>query len=654
MADYKVNLELALVGGLAVALTKLTSQLKNINSLQGKINEGFKGWEKAIGAAGAAIAGSLLLKGINDLAKAGGKLIDVREQLKMQGADLVELEKDYAKAVELTSKFKNFTISQTMDEIRNLRYSTGHPKEALDFLPDMMRLQTILQATGGPNARLKTDQTQPIMRALEQLGLIGTGRDDDARKVIEGMTRASIATGGRVTPAQMFQTMLYARSAKYGWASDEALKDPNGFMYNYLPHLMQEYASPGGGAGGGGLRGPGNALMTMFARIGAGNYTLKNGGLNKQGRALDDIGLVEQDKEGNWRAKGSDLAAKNPYEWVQQYLAPALKSKGIEGQAGITEAVKKITEALGVRTAADVATNMLLQGRSYAGAENSPFEKTRRLQDQTMGPEEALKAAQGMPRLVDESFHAQWNRMWEAIGSAITPDRLEVIKKITDVFTQIGSWSVNPENAKHIRAIAEAIAVVAAGFMVLAGGAVLATIMAAFGVGGWFVLGLTALSAIVVSIKNYWTDIKESFDAAVVGRIREAIQTLGSAVNSVIGWFSSIAGAIQGILGIDPNMKKQDVTPNGMGGGLTPLPMHPFPGGGGGAPPAQRQSWEPGSGGGGGGETIQIHNVVNLDGSTIARSINDYSLGETAHPRQAGYFDGRETFSSSDSQFAST
>jgi hypothetical protein len=76
-------------------------------------------------------------------------------------------------------------------------------------------------------------------------------------------------------------------------------------------------------------------------------------------------------------------------------------------------------------------------------------------------------------------------------------------------------------------------------------------------------------------------------------------------------------------------------------------------GGGGMLPPAgpttggllQKQSWEPGGGGGG---TVQINNVIYLDGQAVANAVHQYSLADLQHPKQAPMFDGRAGYTSPD------
>ena len=57
--------------------------------------------------------------------------------------------------------------------------------------------------------------------------------------------------------------------------------------------------------------------------------------------------------------------------------------------------------------------------------------------------------------------------------------------------------------------------------------------------------------------------------------------------------------------------------------------------------------FEPSAGGGGAG-TVNVHNVVMLDGSKIAEVLNSHTMAEMNFPRQAPMFDGRSAWSTPD------
>ena len=331
-------------------------------------------------------AGGAIVKGLSDIAKAGDEVLNMQKRLALQGQDLTKIQNDYVNALKVTAQIRTMTISEALGEIKDLTYATGSSEEALSILPEVAKVNAILGAVTGK----KTEgQVYPLAKSLEEMGLLGNdARKADAMKVLEGWTRDIEATGGKVMPSQMFQTLLYARAARFGWATPQALAEENPFITSVLPRLVQAYGSGGSGGGGGrgGQSGPGAALMSSFSKI-------VQGQISKTTAAeAANLGILEQNEpiEGSSKViskfKGSEEFTRNPYAWVQDVLYPALKAKGITTDEQIIETLSRL---MGTRTAADPMIYMALQGRARLG-EQSPIEKDIRLQRGAKGIDEAM------------------------------------------------------------------------------------------------------------------------------------------------------------------------------------------------------------------------------------------------------------------------
>ena len=96
------------------------------------------------------------------------------------------------------------------------------------------------------------------------------------------------------------------------------------------------------GGGNSGTGGPGNALMSAFAKVVQGQMP------NKAAHEFANMGLATSLKDLKGSAStqvdilGSKLFQSNPYEWVQQVLMPALAAKGITSQDEITAEISKL------------------------------------------------------------------------------------------------------------------------------------------------------------------------------------------------------------------------------------------------------------------------------------------------------------------------
>ena len=95
--------------------------------------------------------------------------------------------------------------------------------------------------------------------------------------LIDSMFRAEQAMGGRITGADFLSAMKFGRGAALGWSDD--------FVSLYLPTLIQEMRSGGGGGAGG----PGNALMSAFQAIVGG--TMSNKAAEEFAQAAAKAGL---------------------------------------------------------------------------------------------------------------------------------------------------------------------------------------------------------------------------------------------------------------------------------------------------------------------------------------------------------------------------
>ena len=217
--------------------------------------------------------------------------------------------------------------------------------------------------------------------------------------------------------------------------------------------------------------------------------------------------------------------------------------------------------------------------------------------------------------------------MMQSIGQALTPIRVDVLNALTDLFTKIGTAAAaNPETVK---AVAGAILGLATGLVALGTGA-----------------GIVALAGIIGPVGAGIVAVTAAFGAllAVLPELRNALSGVGDAFQSVTDRIKGIASGIGGLFyGPNPMVPAPPnlLAPN------VPHPFAPMPGSPGDL--LHKQSWEPGQSGGGGG-AVQVHNVIYLDGTTIAQAVNDYTAAGLEHPRQASYFNGLEGYTAPDYQ----
>ncbi len=455
MADpYRIGVSIVLANGVSPVLAIIARDMLGLRAPIGAIERSFGRWTTAIGATAAILGGSAIIGGLAAIAKHGGAVNHQLELMKIAGMDNAEIQDSIAQAMKTTGSVMTTTLSENLAHIRELRYAFGETSTAMQHLDEISKANAILNSIKGGGK----DQVWELVKSLEQKGL--TYKPEEFSSYVDTMTKVIEATGGKVTPEMFMSTFKYGRTAMLGW--DEA------FVGGALPRLMQSMAT-GGGAGGSGSGGPGNALMSAFAKVVQGQMP------KKAAQNWEEMGLTPggvQHIEGSSQSlvpkiSGADLFMANPYEWVQQVLMPALAAKGITSQ---NEIIARIAGMFPVRTAGQVITEMALQGRFHEGM-GSPFEKDIALQKGAMGQAGFDELMKNDYPMILKSFNQQWKNLLETLGSpmmqpggpvlsamagltatmgalaAFAGKNNEMIKTIVEIFGQIGAIIVKIDTA---------------------------------------------------------------------------------------------------------------------------------------------------------------------------------------------------------------
>lgn len=362
---YRIGVSIGLVNNVSSVLAIISRDLLGLQAPLGQITKGFEAWKPALLGVVGVLAGGKIVEGLVDIAKHGGEVNHQLELMKIAGMTNADMRDLMTQAMATSGNVLTTTLSENLKHLRELRYAFGDTATAAQYLGDVSKANAILGAVKGGGK----DEVWELVKSLEQKG--ETVDPKSFLSYIDTMTKVVQATGGRVTP-QMFQsTFKYGRTATLGW--DEF------FVGGALPRLIQSMASTGGG-GGSGTGGPGNALMSAFGEIGRGQVT-KQSAEEFARLGLGTAQHIAGSASSHLDVASRDLFMRDPYEWVQQTLMPALSAKGVTDNNRI---LAEIAQLFPNRTAGQVITEMALQGRFHEGA-NSPFEKNIRLQHGAMG-----------------------------------------------------------------------------------------------------------------------------------------------------------------------------------------------------------------------------------------------------------------------------
>lgn len=310
-----------------------------------------------------------------------------------------------------------------------------------------------------------------------------------------------------------------------------------GFVGGALPRLIQSMSSSGGG-GGSGNGGPGNALMSAFAKVVQGQMPKTAAEeFDRMGLAIGGAAHIKgsSDSQIPGGIAGRDQFMANPYEWVQKTLMPALAAHGITSQNDI---IAQISKMFPVRTASQVIAEFGLQGRFHEGA-NSQFEKDIHQQHGAMGIAGFGELISNDYPTVLKAFNEQWTNLLQTIGSPLMQPGGPVLRAMSGLTGIMNSMSqfaaAHPEGMKIAL---EAIAALA-GSLFVAGLIALGSAVAA----------VAGTGAVLVSLAAGITTFATAFAAMNWDHIAGVFNQIKDAISSFIGWLTGIPGKILGVLG---------------------------------------------------------------------------------------------------------
>lgn len=598
MEVYKIGVAIGLTNNVSSVLAIIGRDLLGLGVKIKDVEGNFKGWTKAIGGVAGILGGSDMISGFVALAKHGADVNHQLELMKIGGMQVQEIQTSLAQAIKTTGTVTTTTLAENLAHIRELRFAFGSTSGATSHLDEVSRADAILNAVKGGGQ----DQVWELVKALEGKGL--TFDPKQFSSYVDTMIKVVEASGGKVTPQMFMSTFKYGRTATLGWNED--------FVGGPLPRLIQSLASGSGGGGGSGSGGPGNALMSAFAKVVQGQMPKTAAEeFDRMGLAPGGVAHIKGSSESQIPGgiAGRDQFMANPYEWVQKTLMPALAAHGITSQ---NDVIAEISRLFPVRTASQIITEMGLQGRFHEGG-NSPFEKDIRLQHGAMGGAGYDELIKNDYPTVLKAFNQQWTSLLQTLGSPLLAPGgpvLGAMAGLTSTFNSMAQFAgANPETAKYIGYAIGAIGVA----LVAIGGIALGTLL---GVPAAITGTATAVSALMYL---NW------------GSVRGYLLAFNDDMTKFINWLGGIADKIKGFF-TGKNAPEQ-VYPGGTSRG----PIH-------------NGSFHPGTGGPM--KPTPISLSLNVDGRTLAQAISDQLASLYGFPTGAPAADGLGHYFAGDHNYA--
>lgn len=433
---YSVAVKVKLIDQVTSGLLSMSRQFNMVNGnaldLQERLNK-----IKLLGMAGSGFSavGFMGLGIIGKMIKPAEEYAHQLNIMNMAGLSHKDMVLSIGDAWKNTGTVITTTATGNLRSLLDLRNILGNLDEARMALPVVSRIQGVLESSS--ESKISGNSKDLAYSMAKALDIIGAAQNKESfERQAEMMAKVIIATQGRVTPEAFKSTFQYARQAKFR-LSDE-------FKYEILPSLIQENAA--GGGGGGGSRGVG-PMLSAFYRWANQGYINKKAlpelvslGLLNSGSALKTT--TEGTTAG--AMTGADLAAANPFLWVQTVLIPAIHKK--YGQ-NLTkdQLLMRINE---ITRGNQLASNLVGE---FAF---KPINFTR---DQanirgTMSTADAYKAAlSNDPVIAYKALGAQWENFKTAFMMGVVPVLIPALIKLTNGFNSLAAWArENPNLAKKL------------------------------------------------------------------------------------------------------------------------------------------------------------------------------------------------------------
>lgn len=494
---YKVFVTLSLIDGVSKGLKEISIGFRKIDKEAQALNQKLKSISNftmagvAMSAAGG--AGIFGLKTAVSAANEYTHQLALMNQMGIQHRDIVKATAAAWKAADIVP---TSSAAENMATMRHLLmvFGASDMKDVTRYMPMVQQMQAVLSSTIGGRVG---DVSYDVAKALEMRG--ATLNPALFQSQADMMTKAIVASGGKVTPGDFLSAFKYGRTASLGW-NDQ-------FTYTILPTLIQEMKARGGFGTGG----PGNALMSAYAAVVGGVVP------QKALKVWQNLGLLDPSKIVWTKAheakglepggiKGWQQFMANPFDWAQSVLMPALKKAGYITPEDQRQAIQYLFPN---RTAGFAMQQLVTQPWKFVRDQQLIQRATGLL-----GYAALLKTD---PVLAQLALQKQWNNLLAILGYTIMPELLKGMQILISVFRNLTNLIRAHQLAfkvlivffgalSAVLAIAGSIAVLAAAFLsiTLIGPELLVVSGIITGIG-------IVLVALGVAIRKFWDDVKQIY-----------------------------------------------------------------------------------------------------------------------------------------------
>lgn len=429
---YKIGVKLTLINHVSHGLNAIIGHFGQTNAsataLQGRLKQ-----IKLMAIAGTAMGAGgfmglgLIAKTIDPASKYVHQLA-LMNQSGMKHLEIVNATKaswDAIKSVPTSS------VTENMEAIRDLRMVFGDTAHAVQYMPTLQKIQGILGSVRHGEGSAKSESYE-LAKALEMKGAVKTPEQFVGQA--DMITKAIIATGGKVGASDFLSAFKYGRAATSGWDDK--------FAYTILPTLIQEMKSRGGSGAAGG---PGSSLMSMYAAVVGGTLTQRSLAVWQKLGLLDSSKII-MTKDGHAKGvapggiAGSEIFQRNPYQWTREVLMPAMMKAGMTTEEQQKQTLQYLFPN---RTAGFVASQFATQAWK--------FERDAILINQAKGLGGYNELLKNDPMMAKMALAKQWEGLLASIGYNLMPAWIKGLTYLTDKTISLIGWI--RENEKLVKVL---------------------------------------------------------------------------------------------------------------------------------------------------------------------------------------------------------
>ena len=418
MEAFSVAVRVSLINGAASGLMALARQFKTTHVSAMALKKELRSIEllmlggglmAATGMFGLHIIGKTL-----PYAKEYANQLSLMNTLGMKQADIAKV---VGQAWKTSFTVPTTTAAENLKSFRELRsvFGVGHEGEASMMLPVVGKIQGILTAlTGHEQEKVGFD----LVKAIELRTGVMTPKALQSNA--ELMTRTLLGMGGTLNVGDFHGALKQGRMATNKWSDD--------FTYNYLPTLMQEVKT-----GNGGAQSAGTILQSLYQQA--------HGRMTKAAMPLwVQSGLIHandvvKNGTGSYQVKpgavaGIGIEESNPYQWVQQYLRPAVDR--LAAAKHLTPETV-INSMFSNRMAAFGAYNMYTKAQQY--------DRDKKNINQADSLDAYNKLLKTNPELAQLALQKQWQNLLAQLGFTIMPTLIKGMTTLMSVLQGITKLS---------------------------------------------------------------------------------------------------------------------------------------------------------------------------------------------------------------------